>query len=595
MKLGTVGSGRQRRVSLRLGAVVAVLIALGALLTGCDTSIARTPRMSTSWSKGLPLGLAALNNRVGLAVDEAGGVYAVWVSTERDLHFVRLDDRASVEAERALALEVNRPQQPHLALDATGQLHLVWLDKHERSVQVKYARLSLEGDLLQGPTVLSESGLVAGRLALVLDAAAQTAEVFWSDTSASRPGIYHAALGWAGAVVVPEEALVPDGLAPAAQVDQQGFVHLAWRTEREGEPLTFYYTVYDPWRRALGPEFLVGEPVVQASLLGGPAAGGKFDGPQMGLNQDLVYLAWTFEVRPRGQLVASTFYQSFPQPELGQPGGEGPLLYALPEVTAAPVYVRGGDPALTGDPKFLDGQQPDQVLACFTQAYGPRNQEMLQSAVVYLPGQSAGMDVVSATSGASLNPNVAVDGQGHLHLVWIDTAGFDRYKVIYASTSPEVQAVLNPVTLGEVLDRGLELGFGALTLIGFLPLFLMWAMPAFVVLFVFYLVTHAVDLDQPQAVIGLWLAIGVHAVVKLMTAGGALERLSTGSMSGMPWLAFVARWVLPLVVSGTAILIMRFYAWRSGNLSVFASFFVFVLADAVLFSLVYLTPLLLLG
>jgi len=581
--------------ALRLVAVLVSLVFIGVLLVGCGTSLARTPRMSTSWSKGLPLGLAALNNRVGLAVDGLGNVYTVWVSTERDLHFVRLDERARVQVDRALDLEVSRPQQPKLALDAAGSLHLVWLDKHERGMQVRYARLSPVGEVLTEATTLSESALVSAQADLTLDGAGQTVQVFWSDKIASRPGLYHAALDWAGTVILPEEMLVPDGLAPSAQGDGQGFVHLAWRTEPEGEPVAFAYAVYDPQRRALGPELKVGEPVVQASLLGGPAAGGRFDGPHLGLIQDAVYVAWSFQVRPRGQLVASTFYQSFPQPDLGQPGGAEPWRYALPQVTAEPVLVRGGDPALTGDPTFLAGEQTSQVLACFTQAYGPRNLEMLQSAVVYLPGQNAGMDVVSATSGASLRPNVAADGQGYLHLVWVDTAGFNRYKVIYASTAPQVQEVLNPVTLGEVLSQGLELGFGALTIIGFLPLFLMWALPGFVVLLVGYFVTQAADLDQPHGALILWLAVGVHAVVKLMTAGGALERLSSGSALAAPGPYFVVRWLVPLAITGLAILSMRFYTRRSGNRSIFASFFVFVLADAVLFSVVYLTPLLLLG
>jgi hypothetical protein len=190
---------------------------------------------------------------------------------------------------------------------------------------------------------------------------------------------------------------------------------------------------------------------------------------------------------------------------------------------------------------------------------------------------------------------VAVDGQGHLHLVWIDTAGFERYKVIYASTAPQVQDVLNRVTVGEVADQTFELVFGAVTLIGFLPLYLMWAIPAFVVLIVFFLITHEDHLDQPRAGTFLWVVIGVHAIVKVMSAGGALERLGSGNLLVAPWAVAVVRWVLPLLITGIAVLVMMFYRKRSGNLSLFVNFFVFVLADAVLFSLAYLTPLLLFG
>jgi hypothetical protein len=587
---------RQRPAGLGVVFAIAALLVGGVLLTGCDTSVMRTPRMSESWSKGLPLGLASLSNRVALAVDEMGGVYAVWGGLDRELRFVRLDPRARVEVDRALDVEANRPQQPQLTLDSEGQLHLVWLDKQDTGFGVMYARLSGEGQVLQGPTSLSESVLGLGYVVLALEPAGRTVEVFWSDTAASRPGLYHAAVDWTGAVVAPEEMLVLDGLGPAAQTDRQGFVHLAWRTERVGERLEFYYSVYDPARRALGPEMKVGEPVAQASLLGGPTSAAKFDGPRMGLDENLVYLAWTMEVRERGNLAAFTFYQAFSPPVLGQRGGPGPFDYPLPEVTAEPVFVWGADPSLTGDAQFLPGQQPGQVLACFTQAQGPRNLQMLQSAVNRLQaGQLAGLEVVSATTGASMKPNVGVDGQGHLHLVWIDTAGFDRYQVLYASTAPQVQEVLNPVTAGEVIDQVLELSFGAVTLIGFLPLYLMWAMPAFLVLLGFFLATQEVDLDQPRAATALWVVIGIHAIVKLMTAGGALERLSSGVLLATPLLSFVARWIVPLLITGLAVLVMGLYRRRSGSLSIFSNFFVFVLADSILFSLLFLTPLLLFG
>jgi hypothetical protein len=584
------------RTGLLAAAVILVLIGMGLLLTGCDTSLARTPRMSESWSKGLPLGLASLNNQVGLAVDQAGGVCTVWVDLERELRFVCLNDRAGVEVDRALDLEVNRPQQPQLALDTDGQLHLTWLGKWGSELQVMYARLSADGEVLSGATPLSVSPLKAGRMVMAIDPVGQTVEVLWSDTVASRLGIYHAALDWQGTVTIPEELLVPDGLWPGAQVDRQGFVHLAWKTEPEQDRLAYHYAVYDPQQRVLGPAVFVTEPQARASLFGAPTAAGKFSGPWLGLDQDLVYLAWTLESRERGLLVAFTFYQAFPPPALTQGAGAGAFDYLPPETLGEMVHVQGADPALTGDPQFLGGQPVDQALAGFTQARGPRNLEMLQSAVVdILAGQIVGMEVVSATPGASLKPNIAIDGQGYRHLVWIDTAGFERYQVLYASMAPQVHRVLNPVTAGEILSQTFELGFGALTLIGFLPLYLMWAIPAFLVLLVFFLATQEGDLDQPRAAVALWAAILVYAVVKVWTGGGAVNRLSAGNLLSTPFLEAVAQWVVPLLITGLAVLVMRFYARRSGNPSIFASFFVFVLADAVLFSIVYLTPLLLLG
>ena len=596
MLLKKVCGPKKRLASLHLLVLFALLVCASLVLSSCDNSVARTPRMSDVWSKGLPLGLASLNNRVGFAVDQASNVYTVWGSVDRELRFVRLDERAQVLVDQDLDLMVIRPQQPMLALDAEGNLHLLWLDKQDQDLRVMYARLSGDGGVLQAATVLSAHELRAARTAMVLDPTGKTVQVFWSDTSPSRPGLYHAALDWAGNLVVPEEILVPDGLIPAAQIDSDGYVHLAWKAEKEAGDPEFRYAAYDPRRQALGPELKVGKPVVQASLLGGPSGAAKFDGPYMGLDGGLVYLAWTLEVRERGNLAVFTFYQTFPLPVFGVRDARTAFDYALPEVVHQPVFVRGAHPSLTGDPSFLTGQPKDQSIACFTQAHGPQNLEMLQSAVLGLQaGQLSNLEVVSATPGASLNPSIAVDEQGHRHLVWIDTAGFERYKVIYASTSPQVGEVLNPVTVGEVLNQGLELAFGAVTVIGFLPLYLMWALPGFFVLLIIFLATQEADRDQPRAGVALWVSIGIHAAVQLATAGGALERLSGGGFLSTPAFEVVARWVLPLLVSGLAFLVLKLYIRRTGTLSIFTCFFVYVVANALLYSLFFLTPLLLLG
>ncbi len=390
----------QKPVGLRAAVVGIVLSMCAVWLAACSAAPVRTPRMSKAWSKGLPLGLASLNNPVALDVDPQGRVYVAWVGMDHDIRLVRLNERAGIEVDKPLDLVLNRPQLVQIDLDADGQLHLVWLDRVDQALRVLYARLSSDGDVLQSTTQLSTEGLQSGQLAATLDPEGRTLEVFWSDTSASRPGIYHAALSWTGTPVVPAELFIADGLAPAVATDRQGYTHLAWRQESAGSPVSFYYAIYDPQRRILGPPAKISEPEAEASLLGGPVSGARFDGPQLGLSRDSVYLGWMVEVRQRGDLTALTFFQAFPQPVLESVDRSGRFAYTPPEVTSKPVQVRGGDPSLTGDPAFAPGQPDEQVLACFTQAEGPRNLEMLQSAVVHLSDPQGEMEIVSATTGA---------------------------------------------------------------------------------------------------------------------------------------------------------------------------------------------------
>jgi hypothetical protein len=159
----------------------------------------------------------------------------------------------------------------------------------------------------------------------------------------------------------------------------------------------------------------------------------------------------------------------------------------------------------------------------------------------------------------------------------------------------ECGASLNRITVADVVDRVLGLGFGVLTVVGFLPLFVLWAMPAFFLVLVFYLATQEGDLSHRRAVMVLVVAILLHAGVKVASTGGLMERLSPDGLPAMPGITTAVRWGVPVVVAGLAAVAMVIYNRRSGNSSLFVSFFVFVLVDVVLFALLSLGPLLLVG
>ena len=209
--------------------LVVGLTLLALVATGCGLAPSHTERASDQWSNGKLVGTARLNNPVALQVDEAGNnSYVVWVGLEHELNFARLDEHAEVVVQQSLDLRVNSPLKPQLLLDPTGRLHLTWLDRWEPNQQLFYALLSADGQVIREATVLSSPEQRASHSSMVLDPAGQTVEFFWSDNVSTRPGCYHAALDWSGAVVVPAEMLIPEGLFPVAQADRQGFVHLAW-------------------------------------------------------------------------------------------------------------------------------------------------------------------------------------------------------------------------------------------------------------------------------------------------------------------------------------------------------------------------------
>ncbi len=572
-------------------ASVAGLILLALVVTGCGITRTTTPRASDQWSNGKLLGTAILKNRGALQVDEAGNSFMVWIGPEHELRFARLDERAEVVIQAPLDLHSASPMKPQLLMDTTGQLHLTWLDREERGTQLFYARLSADGKVIQEATVLSPPEQRVSHSSMVLDPAGQTIELFWSDNVYIRSGCYHAALDWSGAVTTPAEMLISNGLLPAAQIDRQGFVHLAWRVEPEAEKPEFYYAVYDPQRRAMGSYTLAGEPLVQMGLLGGPTAGASFDGPWLGLDESSVYLAWVLEVRERTEVRDFTFYQAFPQPALSRPEGSATFDYSPPKVTSEPVYVRGVDPSLTGQPQFLSGQPARQVLACFTQAPGPGNIETLQIAAIDVgTEQVEGQEIVNASRGASVQPSVAIDSQGNLHLVWLDTAGFQSYHVVYASTSPQAKETLNRITVYEVVDRVLGAVMSFFTAIFFVPIVLNWVLVPFGWLILFALTTRESEISDPHGRRALGVAMIMQLGIKIFLLSDLLSRSPLVSMLSPLLGLILGRWIVPVLLAALSAGAVWAYLKRTRSQSIFVAYFIYAAVDSLLTLIIYVTP-----
>ncbi|MGC9334711.1 MAG: hypothetical protein ACP5JJ_11215 [Anaerolineae bacterium] len=562
------------------------LVVLAVLVAGCGLVPTSTPRASDAWSNGKLMGTAILNNPVALRVDKAGHAFLVWVGPEHELSFARLNENAEVVVQRSLDVGSGSAQKPQMVVDTAGGLHLTWLDVGEQGYSLFYARLSADGAVIQEATPLSLPGQRVVHSWMVLDPVGRTVEMFWSDGVVSRPGCHHAAVNWSGEVVLPAETLISDGLFPVAQVDQQGYIHLAWRADPGSTP-QFRYAVYDPQRRLLGPEVVAGRPSMQMGMLGGPTAGAGFDGPRLGLDEDWVYVAWVLEMRER-ERQDFTFYVAFPQPELDSRDATDTVDYPRPQLQGEAVRVQGADPSATAHPQFLDGQPSRQLLACFTQTSGPGNVETLQIvATDHLPGGIGGQEIVNASRGASLRPNVVVDSNGHLHLAWIDTAGFERYHVVYASTSPRVRETLNRVTVYDVVNRVLNAVMSIFTALFFTPVVLVWVLVPVVWLVGFALVTHAGDVSDQGGGIALVVAMLLELGVKLFVFGDLLSRFPFASLFAPSLGLLVGRWLFPVLLAAVSAGLTWVYLRRARSQSLFAAYFIYAAIDSFVTLVVY--------
>ena len=574
-----------------------LLLAVGLILlvvTGCGLTPDTTPRGSDEWSNGKPLGTATLNNQVATQVGETEGylsTFMVWVGLDHEFNFVRLNERADVVTQRSLELTPNSPLKPQLLFDPTGQLHLTWLDREDEVFRLFYARLTTEGDVIQGATALSSPDLQVIHNVMVLNPVGKTIEVFWSDNVPHLPGCYHVALDWSGKVIIPEDTLIQDCRLPVAQVDRSGFVHLAWNVESERGESEFHYAVYDPRNRVLSPDIVAVEPLVQMALLGGPTAAARFDGPWLGLDGSSVYIAWVLEVRERGFVRDFTFYQDFSLPTLNRSDDISTSDYVPPDVTGEAVQVtfQGADPTRTGNPKFLEGQPDDQVLVCYTLFQGSGNLETLQIATMDLvSGRMGAQEMISASRAASQQPNIAIDPEKHLHVSWIDTAGFNRYQVIYASNSPQVKEVLNRVTTYEVVDTILSATMNIFSALFFLPLVISWIFFPIVWLVIFALTTREFEVSDPKGRLALGVAFLLHQGVKILFFPDVLSRFPPGSLLTPSLDLILGRIIVPLLIAGVSALVAwTYYQKRGRTQSIFVIYFIYAAVDAFLTLIIY--------
>ncbi len=561
-------------------------------LVGCGAQM--TSRASPDWSKGERVGITPLNNEVAIQARD-DEVYLVWVDGEHRLHGARLDQRATIVEEKPLDLSTSSPQWPRLLSDAEGGLHLFWI-AGEKERGLYYVGLDPAGEVVGEPLLLSPPGVEVAYVDLTLGPEGEI-EVFWSPAAHASPGIYHLTINPQGEVTRGNSLLLPEGIAPSLQVDQRGMVHLSWLQVSAYNARQVYYAPYDPKRAILKPPTQVAEVV----FMGGQAV----EGPALGLDTKNVYIFWSVETRGRAS-TGETYYATFPVEEPSQCVVHRLRVPRLDRPRYAPYEGQydyrvlaswEGISTLAAPSDFVTGAgvvsgQREELPVAFSMSVVGRFGEQLQIViVVFSGGDFRGYQLITATKQASLTSSLVADPHLDLHLVWLDTAGFEEYTILYASTSPEVKEVLNRVTLADLVDKAGSVAMALLLVVGFTPLMVAWLFLPLLWLVVFYFLSGEGELST----FGSWLAWGMAILIQilamvLISPGG---RILPSLVSSLPQAAsFFTGWPFTLVLALLALAVAIFYLRRTGSRSLFGAFFVFAFTIGFLrlffFTLTYL-------
>lgn len=577
------------RRATRICLYLCILAAL--LLSACAAEPDRSEKPGPDWSRGLRLGQASLRQPVALAVDAEGSAHMAWYNDT--LYYAHLDDGAQVLRNEALTVETPLPRRPQLLTDGVGHVHLAWLSR-QGDIQRLYHRVLYPTEAAGPARLLSQEGEDVRSYTMYRAANGGVAFLWGSQGAAGASGLVHVSLDAPSDRAV----LATEGLDPYAVVDRAGTVHVAWFGQRALTAYDVYYATLQESTTGLGLAPAEGLKLTDFAV----AESALLYGPLIGLDTETVYVLWAEQNVGGGLTPTSAFsrYVAFP---IDSPAPASARLVGLPTSTRpqyGPVQSAYGlsrlrplspDDVATGSDFVSAPAVPTTQLEQLAVAYSlmtesEATREIQIATVVFADGEPVGYQLASRTGNASVVPSIVADADKHLHLAWIDTAGFGDYEVYYASTAPETRRWLDRTTTEDVLQRAAGVLFGVLSGVGLLPIAGIWSFPAVVWVVIFFIATGKEDMDRRATQIGFAVAVLIYAVIKML--------LMPGLFSGTPFLEQVPQaWrtplgiAVPLALLGIALLAVYLYVRRAQRATIFKAILILAGVDVALTLVLY--------
>lgn len=574
---------RKRHSTLTLA-----ILCIALLLTACEAVSPKTRKVIPEWSRGLQLGVAAVNQPVHI-VSSQGKAHVLWVTAgNRSLSYVRLGESGQVESHAELAIGGAHPSDTHLLVRSDGTCAALWTDNPNMPRALFLAQFAADGALLSGPTRLTPDGARVADIAAV-SGPDHSYELFWADESPAEGGLHHIRLS--GQSPGQDQLLVAGAMSPVAQADQNGRIHLTWTVEPSLRENYVYYALFDPATQSLISPTRVAMYRTATGLVSYP--------PRLGLDSTRVYLFWSLEQRGGGNSPgeAHTYYVSFP---IDQPQAVEPVMLDIPDL-ARPVYAAatgelpynrlasatvGSPTSLLYMPSTSSGQNAE--LGVFLVAQVSTRHRTTREVVwaVFRDGMLQGYQLPSST-GSAMRPEASLDSNGNVHLVWLSTGGFGRYEVYYASTAPKIRSALDRITLQDLAADLLNAMWNLAPAIGFFPpVFLLWTFVSFVWVILYYFVRVEGGMERRGSQIALGIAILLYLFSKLFLMPGVL--FYAPFINRFPeHLQIVPVLGTPLLTLAAAIAALWLYARKREFKSLFAMYMIFVLTDALLSLIIY--------
>jgi hypothetical protein len=520
-------------------------------------------------------------------------VWSTEEAAQMQFRFVRLDGDGRTAADHLLDTPVRQPSQPKLWCDGAGGIHLFWLDSAAQQEPTLYhARIDARGTLtLPARQVLPPNTPVAGYA--ISQAIPEALDIFWSDSARPSAVLYHTRMSLSNLEVVRSTPLGVRGAMPAAMIDSRQQVHLAWYSTDPNQGDGIVYARFDPARDMLS----------RTTWVAGVPASTLYP-PEIGLDWQQAYVFWSQERRGGGGGTpsAETGCRSI---SLGNPGDIRDCGLSLP-LTDRPKYtpsegelayhslahIEDNGPEASSNytymPYPLPGQRQELAVVLSTRLVSRQGRGELQIVLSILRGGTLeGYQPAGQTHSASLRPIAVADDRGQIHLAWLDTAGFGRYRVYYASTDPQVKANINRLTFADILGAFAGRIWNTAAAFSFLPMLLVWLFPPLLVLVISYLIFPDRDMRTRSGRLWLGGAVVLYLAAKTLIVPSFLWYA--------PFLDLVPARLQDLLIFGLpgaialgSFLLMRWFMRRFEHPEILYGFAVFAAIDATLSLVLYI-------
>ncbi len=613
---------------------IALLVIIACALAGCSAGPARSPQAGPDWSRGVQVGYCSFNDTVALYPDSRGLVHLAWGRVSRtgdDVHYLQLDGAGHVLCDLALPLAVSSPHAVRLLPGDGGSLIVTYLSSVSEKRRLYAALLDSSGQVRAGPEAVSGLELPVDEYAAVSTSGG--ADLFWSCNDRRTRGLYHLRLDGSGRVASPSKLIAAEGVSPDAQAARDGRLHVTWLNEPGYGEEHVHYATFDPIRRELAATTEVGSFVLRSKAA-------RY-GPVLALAGSRAYVIWSWEYLAPGGLyfgsgampgAGECQYAVFPAdaPGLAQEAdlllppdprpqyrpAEGPYAYSqlaacrgggseltfyvVPQWRLEPAgggqrgfayrpvdESQGMGSSLIYMPSPAPGQREEAALSVALQT-STRTRTDVQIAVVYLGADGPkGYQLAARGRAAAMRPVLAADEQGQLHLAWLQPAGFNRYEVYYASTSPAVRAALGRLERDDLVEGALALAWGLAQSLSLLPIAFAWLLVPFLWIAGYLLVRPDGELQRRGPRIAMGVAIGLYVFGKFFLLPASFVEAAPLVDRLPPLWAQVAMLAIPLAILGVALVALRLYVKRREGPTLLVGFMVFGLTDCLLTCLLY--------